>query len=199
MFGYSNTTVAADTIVAGTLNNVMPLVRNFLFTTEDEIFATGWRNEFTLNDEWSMVADISYSKATRDQLQPEINAQYVPLPANGTAPRNQYDTGTFQLRNNSNMPSLSFLRDYTDPTQVQIGPTIYGSGYTKKPHTEDELTSFRLDATRTADLWWFDSYLVRRQLQRPHEGKGIAGIGPEHDRRRVSTRSTRSSCCATPT
>ncbi len=67
----------ADTIVAGTLNNVMPLVRNFLFTTEDEIFATGWRNEFTLSDEWSMVADISYSKATRDQLQPEINAQYV--------------------------------------------------------------------------------------------------------------------------
>ncbi len=133
----------------------MPLVRNFLFTTEDEIFATGWRNEFTLSDEWSMVADISYSKATRDQLQPEINAQYALLPANGTAPRNQYDTGTFQLRNNSNMPSLSFLRDYTDPTQVLVGPTIYGSGYTKKPHTEDELTSFRLDATRTADLWWF--------------------------------------------
>ncbi|MBP7607861.1 MAG: TonB-dependent receptor [Steroidobacteraceae bacterium] len=158
VFGYSNTTVAANTIVAGTLNSAMPLVRNFLFTTEDEIFATGWRNEFTLNDEWSMVADISYSKATRDQLQPEINAQYAQLPANGTAPRNQYDTGTFQLRNNSNMPSLSFLRDYTDPTQVLVGPTIYGSGYTKKPHTEDELTSFRLDATRTADLWWFDNF-----------------------------------------
>ncbi|MDH4073648.1 MAG: TonB-dependent receptor plug domain-containing protein, partial [Gammaproteobacteria bacterium] len=55
VFGRSNTTVQADTIVAGTLNNVLPLVRNFLFTTEDEIFATGWRNEFTLNDEWSMV------------------------------------------------------------------------------------------------------------------------------------------------
>ena len=58
MFGYSNTTVAADTIVAGTLNNVMPLVRNFLFTTEDEIFATGWRNEFTLNDEWIIDANV---------------------------------------------------------------------------------------------------------------------------------------------
>ncbi|MDH4167078.1 MAG: TonB-dependent receptor, partial [Gammaproteobacteria bacterium] len=155
VFGYSNTTVKADTIVAGTLNSAMPLVRNFLFTTEDEIFATGWRNEFQLNDEWSMVADIAYSKATRDQLQPEINAQYALLPANGSAPRNQYDTGTFQLRSNSNMPSLSFTRDYTDPTQVLVGPTIYGSGYTKKPRTEDELTSFRLDATRTADMWWF--------------------------------------------
>jgi len=158
VFGYSDTTVKNDTIVAGTLNNVVPLVRNFLFTTEDEIFATGWRNEFTLNDTWSMVADLSYSNATRDQLQPEINAQYALLPLNGTAPRNQYDTGTFQLRNNSNMPSLSFTRDYTDPTQVLVGPTIYGSGYTKKPRTEDELTSFRVDATRTADdMWWFES------------------------------------------
>ena len=182
VFGYSNTTVAADTIVAGTLNNVMPLVRNFLFTTEDEIFATGWRNEFTLNDEWSMVADISYSKAERDQLQPEINAQYVPLPANGTAPRNQYDTGTFQLRNNSNMPSLSFLRDYTDPTQVQIGPTIYGSGYTKKPHTEDELTSFRLDATRAGDVWWFDSFSFGanysdRSKEKESPESGLSTIG----------------------
>ncbi len=155
VFGYSGTTVKGGTIVAGTLNNVMPLVRNFLFTTEDEIFATGWRNEFQLNDEWSFVGDIAYSKATRDQLQPEINSQYALLPASGTAPRNQYDTGTFQLRGNDDMPSLSFLRDYTDPAQVLVGPTIYGSGYTKKPRTEDELTSFRLDATRTADLWWF--------------------------------------------
>ena len=57
VFGYSNTTVKSDTIVAGTLNNVMPMVRNFLFLTEDEIFATGWRNEFTLSDEWSLIAD----------------------------------------------------------------------------------------------------------------------------------------------
>ncbi len=145
----------------------MPLVRNFLFTTEDEILADGWRNEFTLSDEWSMVADISYSKATRDQLQPEINAQYVPLPANGTAPRNQYDTGTFQLRNNSNMPSLSFLRDYTDPTQVQIGPTIYGAGYTKKPphRRRADVVPARCDAHGRHVV--VQQLLVRRQLQRP--------------------------------
>jgi TonB-dependent receptor len=182
VFGYSNTTVRNDTIIAGTLNNVMPLVRNFLFTTEDEIFATGWRNEFTLNDEWSLMADISYSMAEREQLQPEINAQYVPLPANGTAPRNQYDTGTFQMRNNSNMPSLSFLRDYTDPTQVQIGPTIYGAGYTKKPRTEDELTSFRLDATLDRDMWWFQSLTFGvnygdRSKEKESPESGLSTIG----------------------
>lgn len=154
-FGYSGTTIENDTVVAGTINRVVPLARNFLFTTDDEILAGGWRNEFRLNDTWSLVADVSYSKATRDQLQPEINAQFALLPANGSDPRNVYDTGTFELRGNNNMPSLSFLLDYADPTQVVIGPTIYGSGYTKKPHIKDELTSFRLDAMREAKMGWF--------------------------------------------
>jgi TonB-dependent receptor len=144
VFGYSDTTIENDTVVAGTLNNVVPLARNFLFTTEDEIVAGGWRNEFQMSEEWSLVADISYSKATRDQLQPEINAQYGPTLA--------LDTGSFELRGNRSMPSLSFLLDYTDPTQVLVGPTIYGSGYTKKPHIEDELSSVRLDVMRDADM-----------------------------------------------
>ena len=53
------------------------------------------------------------------------------------------------------MPSLSFPLDYTDPTEVLIGPSIYGGGYTKRPSMEDELTSFRLDAIREAEAWWF--------------------------------------------
>jgi len=154
VFGYSDTTIENDTVVAGTLNNIVPLVRNFLFTTDDEIIAGGWRNEFHLSDTWSLVADISYSKAERDQLQPEINAQYALLPP-GSVPRNVYDTGTFELRGGNRMPLLSFDGNYTDPAQILVGPTIYGSGYTKKPHIEDELTSFRLDALRNADMGWF--------------------------------------------
>ena len=149
VFGYSGTTIENDTVVAGTLNVMTPLARNFLFTTKDEIVAGGWRNEFQLNDEWSMVADLSYSRATRDQLQPEINAQL--------GPNLVFDTGTFALHGDHSMPSLSFLLDYADPTQVVVGPTIYGSGYTKKPHVADELTSFRVDATRTAEFGWFTS------------------------------------------
>jgi len=157
LFGYSGTTIENNTVVAGTLNNVVPLARNFLFETDDEILAGGWRNEFRLSDEWSLMADFSYSNATRKQDQFEINAQYEPLPSTSPAPRNIYDTGTFQLRGSDNMPSLTFGLDYTDPTQVQVGPTIYGAGYTKAPEVEDELTSFRVDATRSADLGWFDS------------------------------------------
>ena len=147
VLGYSDTTIENDTAVAGTLNNITPLARNFLFTTEDEILAGGWRNSFQLSDTWSLVADVSYSKATRDQLQSEIDAQ--------RGPALDFDTGTFELRGNDDMPSLSFPLDYTDPTQVFIGPTIYGGGYTKKPSVEDELTSFRVDTIREAEAWWF--------------------------------------------
>ena len=109
--------------------------------------AGGWRNAFQLSDAWSLAADVSYSRADRDQNQPEINAQYGPAFV--------FDTGTFELRANNDMPSLSFLLDYTDPTQVLVGPTIYGSGYTKRPNIVDELTSVRLDAMREADMGWF--------------------------------------------
>lgn len=157
VFGYSDTTIENNTVVAGTLNNVVPLARNFLFQTDDEILAAGWRNDFKLNDTWSLMADLSYSKATRKQDQFETNAQYEPLPANGNAPRNVYDTGSFQLRGNRGTPLLSFGLDYADPTEVQIGRTIYGAGYSKAPEVEDELTSFRVDATRHASLGWFES------------------------------------------
>ncbi len=176
VFGYSGTTIENDTVVAGTLNNVVPLARNFLFTTEDEIIAGGWRNEFQLSDEWSLVADLSYSKAERDQLQPEINSQYGPSLV--------FDTGTFRLRGNNSMPSLSFLLDYTDPAQVLVGPTIYGSGYTKKPHVEDDLSALRLDAVREAEMGWFSglafgvNYADRtKEKTSPESGLGTIGGG----------------------
>ncbi|MGH8250745.1 MAG: TonB-dependent receptor [Steroidobacteraceae bacterium] len=176
IFGYSDTTIENDTVVAGTLNNVTPLARNFLFTTEDEIVAGGWRNEFRLSDTWTLATDFSYSIATRDQVQPEINAQF--------GPDLVFDTGTFELRGNNSMPSLSFPLDYTNPTQVVVGPTIYGSGYTKKPRIEDELTSFRVDLLREAEFGWFAgtafgvNYSDRtKDKQSPETGLGTIGGG----------------------
>ena len=154
VFGYSNPTIKRDTVVAGNLNTVVPLARNFLFTTDDQILATGWLNEFRLNDQWKMLADISYSKAERDQKQYETNAQYEPQTTNPNQPRNIYDNGVFKL-NPDNMSRLTFGLDYADPLRVQVGPTIYGAGYTKIPHIEDELTSYRVDFLREGELWWF--------------------------------------------
>ena len=58
------------------------------------------------------------------------------------------------------MPSLSFGRDSTDPDLGQVGPTIYGAGYTKAPEVQDEITTFRVDFVRTADVGWFEEMAV---------------------------------------
>ena len=158
-FGYSNVTVENGVAVAGTLLQVVPLARNFLFLTDDEVLSTGFNNEFYLNDEWSLVADLSYSKATRKQDQFETQAQYVTVD-DPSLPTNQYDTGTFRLNGTSSMPTLSFTRNYADPEEVQVGPTIYGAGYTKAPEVEDEITSFRVDLERSAEFGWFDEMAV---------------------------------------
>jgi TonB-dependent receptor len=156
IFGYSNPTIRNNTVTAGNLNTVVPLARNFLFLTDDQIFSTGWLNEFQLNDQWRLLADLSYSKAERKQRQWETNAQYKPVGATATTPNNVYDNGVFKLRS-SDMSSLTFGLDYADPTKVQVGPTIYGAGYSKKPEVTDDLTSLRVDAVRDGELWWFNS------------------------------------------
>jgi TonB-dependent receptor len=182
-FGYSDVTVENGVAVAGSLLQVVPLARNFLFLTDDEIFATGFNNEFHLNDEWTLVADLSYSKATRKQDQFETQAQYVTVD-DPNLPSNQYDTGVFQLNGTGNMPTLSFGRNYADPDQVQVGPTIYGAGYTKAPEVEDEITSFRVDLVRTADWGWFEetafsiNYTQRTKDKiSPESGLGTANGG----------------------
>ena len=168
LFGFSNPVIRDNSIVGGTLNTVLPLARNFLFKTQDKIFATGWNNKWSAGD-WTVVGDVSYSKATRDEQQYETNAQYAPntLPTCTTppaaaitscfpadTPRNVYDTGQFQL--GGSVPSLTFRRDYADPTKVQIGPTIYGAGYSKIPHVQDELKSARFDGSYALS-GWFDN------------------------------------------
>ena len=152
-FGYANPVIRDNTVVSADLLQRVPLARNFLFKTQDRILALGWNNEWLAGD-WTFTADVSHSKAKRNEQQYETNAQIAPL-ANAPAgtPRNIYDDGTFQI-NNDGMPRLSFGRNYADPTQVQVGPTIYGAGYSKIPRITDELTSGRIDVGYQLNRLW---------------------------------------------
>lgn len=180
VFGYSNPTIVDGTVVAATLNQMVPLARNFLFKTEDEIIAGGWNNQWS-GELWTFGVDVSYSEATRDEEQFETNAQYAPLtgqPPN--TPLNIYDTGTFQI-SNDDMPNLGFGLNYADPAAVQVGPTIYGAGYSKIPHVTDQLTSGRVDVARTFDSWLSEiafgaNYADREKDKLQPEG-GLATIG----------------------
>jgi TonB-dependent receptor len=148
--GFANPEIADNTVVGGNLLNRVPLARNFLFKTEDKIFATGWNNKFFAGD-WTFIADLSYSKAERDEEQFETNGQYV---AGGTS--NIPDSGYFHL-SRDDMPTLRFNLNYADPASVRVGPTIYGAGYSKIPHIEDELKSARFDVIRELETSWLSS------------------------------------------
>ena len=151
---YSNLVVVDNTLVGATVANLRPLARNFQFITDDKIIATGWNNKWTSGD-WSVVGDVSYSKATRDQFQPETNAQFGTCASSGDPAC--LDTGQFLLSGGDHMPTASFGLNYADPAAVAFGPTIYGAGYVKKPHVQDELKSGRLDFSHSGGHW-LDGY-----------------------------------------
>ncbi|HZE43800.1 MAG TPA: TonB-dependent receptor [Steroidobacteraceae bacterium] len=141
---YSNLVTGGDnTLIGATVANLVPLARNFLYTTKDRIFASGWNNKWTPGD-WTLAADIGYSRATRDEHDYETQ---------GTYQGGVTDTGTFFIPESS-APSFKLNNGYTDPSKVLVGPTIYGAGYSRFPHVVDELKSVRLDAAHALSGWF---------------------------------------------
>lgn len=142
---YSNLDVVGNTLVGATITNLVPLARNFSYLTRDQIFAAGWNNKWQADD-WSVMGDLSYSRATRDEHDYETQAQYN----DGTT-----DTATYFLPQSS-QPTFTLQNSYTDPSKVLVGPTIYGAGYSRFPHVRDELKSFRLEGSHSAGDWFKD-------------------------------------------
>jgi TonB-dependent receptor len=141
---YSNLVIGGDnSLIGATVANLVPLARNFLYITKDEIFATGWNNKWTAGD-WTVVGDLGYSRATRDEHDYETQATYQ----GGVT-----DTGTFYIPSSSS-PTFALDNQYTDPSKVLVGPTIYGAGYSRFPHVVDELKSVRLDVSHTLQGWF---------------------------------------------
>lgn len=175
---YSDVTVNGNgTFTGGTLANVSPLVRGMYNKREDEIFAFGWNNMFNVGTT-TINADISYSKASRDELNLENNAQLAPVP--------QFDTIDLRYRTGG-FSTLDPGRDYSDPNALFLTNTIYGSGYGKVPQVDDELTGARLSATFAAPeaLNWFTdidvglNYAGREKVKRQPEGNIL--LGPQGD------------------
>jgi iron complex outermembrane receptor protein len=141
---YSNlVTGGENSLIGATVSNLVPLARNFLYITKDQIFATGWNNKWASGD-WTVVSDIGYSRATRDEHDYETQAGY---------PGGVTDTGSFYIPSDG-APTLALNNNYTDPTKVLVGPTIYGAGYSRFPHVVDELKSIRLDVSHPAGGWF---------------------------------------------
>jgi len=135
-------------VTAGTFNGVRPVLRNDRNTGDDKLFAIGWNNEFKAGDYWTLVGDVSYSRADRQE---SILETYSGMRAGVT------DSVDFLLGRHK--PTFSYGMDYTDPSQIVLtDPNNYGQdGYIKLPEVEDTLKSFRASAERSFESGIFSS------------------------------------------
>lgn len=120
------------TFTGGTAQNVYPLVRGMYNHREDKIDAAGWRNEFFFDSGVKLTTDLSWSRAKRNELNLENNTQLLPAP--------QLDSVQLDF-NSGGFSQLTPGLDYSNPANLYLANTIYGSGYGKVPRVEDELKS----------------------------------------------------------
>lgn len=165
------------TFTGGTVTNVYPLVRGMYRHREDKIDAAGWANDFNVGAV-RMKADIGWSRAEREELLLENNTQMIPRP--------QLDN----IHLGYNSKDFSWLvpeLDYSDPQQLYLTNTIYGSGYGKVPRVEDELMTYTLAAAIPAPqvLSWISdidvglNYADREKDK--HQPEGGIGVGAQGD------------------
>jgi iron complex outermembrane recepter protein len=166
---FSNLDIVNNTLVGATISNVVPLARNFLYVTNDQIFQAGWNNKWK-GDAWTVMGDVAFSRAARNEHDFETQAQYI----DGVT-----DTVSYFLPNGS-QPSFTAQNSYTNPAQVLIGPTIYGGGYSRFPYVVDELKAYRLEGTR-AGAGWFSDFILganyddrSKDKQQPETGLNTA-------------------------
>ncbi len=185
---WSNPTYNSNnTLTGGTLSYAYPLIRGIYNKRDDKIVAGGWNNKFKFDNGASLMADLNYSKATRDEVILENNTQ---LSRAGGVP---YDTVQLAYRS-GNFSQIVPTLDYSDPTKLVLTDTIYGSGYGKTPRVKDELTGFKLvgnlPAPAALQNWFADfdvgvNYADRSKTKRQPEGpltlKGKADVAIASD------------------
>lgn len=165
------------TFTGGVASNVYPLVRGMYNQREDEINAFGWNNDFNVGM-IRLVADVSYSKTQRDEVNLENNTQLLPAPQLDSIALDFSSDGFSQI-----VPGL----DYSNPASLFLANTIYGSGYGKVPKVEDELKAFKLAASLPMPqaLAWFSdldvgfNYAEREKSKTQPEGSinlGTQGV-----------------------
>lgn len=166
-----------NTFIGGDASGVYPLVRGMYNKREDKIDAFGWNNEITAGSV-KIVADLNYSKATRDELNLENNLQRAPMPQLDTVGVSVVGNGFSQLT-----PGMN----YSNPDELFLTNTIYGSGYGKVPSVEDVLKGARLQASfpMPEALSWFSdldvgvNYANRKKQKTQPEGNITLGAQGE--------------------
>ena len=172
-------TTDANYINHGVFTNVHPVVENYINQRHAKLDSFGANATYKLNDQWSLMGDLSTSKVVRDDTLIEstagTGANHTGLP----------DTITFTQDANG-FTTLQSVVDYSDFSKVFLtdpggwggpaGMPGYRAGYVKVPHIEDEINAFKLATTRTFGGGPFSSVTVGfNHTEHTKSKKGVEG------------------------
>jgi len=142
----SNATTSDGFVQSGTFSNVKAVVRNDVQQRDSTLTSLGFNAEYNLTDDWSVEADLSYSKVERNDI---ILETYGGTGRNINGP---LDTVSFAYDDN-HVSVLSTALDYADPNLILLtsaqgwgGDVIANGqdGYLNMPSIDDELQAIRL-------------------------------------------------------
>lgn len=150
----SNVVVVNGFAQSGTLSNYKAVVRNHLESADDKLMTFGWNNQFKIAD-WSAIADLTHSKATKHSARYETTAG---LPGNATS----LDSISWTGFNGSNFTGVKYTTglNYSDRAVARLtdvngwsgGVTSPQAGYVALPDIKDTVDSLRLSAARDLDF-----------------------------------------------
>lgn len=141
---YSNSQtsdVNGDTLVTGgTIDGVKPVLLTSLNDRQDDIKAIGWNNALELGDNWTAVADLSYSEAQRDEQNAELQAGFS----------GPVSLGDVAIATGDGRSMLTPNVDFASNTAIVLmDPMSWGrDGRSQFPKVNDKLKSARLSFGR---------------------------------------------------
>ncbi|MFT4075035.1 MAG: TonB-dependent receptor [Asticcacaulis sp.] len=143
----SGYTTDDEFVTSGTFTGVKTVVENYINRRKAKLDSFGANATYDLNDQWSLLADLSTSKVVRDDTLVESTA------GTGASGSGATDTITFEQQANG-LTNLTGVVDYSDFDSVFLtdpggwgGPTNR-AGYVKIPHITDEIKAAKFAATR---------------------------------------------------
>lgn len=141
----ATTVVNGDKIVtSGVVNGAKPVALTTFNKRQDDIRALGWNTEFKLAD-WTLVGDLSWSKARRD----EQNAE---LQAGALAP---VSLGQATIATGDGLSTFAPSFDFANGAGVYLtDPSGWGrDGRSQFPKVRDQLKALKLSAGRSFAGW----------------------------------------------
>ena len=163
-------TYEGGVLTKGDYVGVKPVLRHDVNDRDDTITALGWNGKLVLSPAVTLVGDLSWSKAKREESIMELYA--------GTGAGSQGATDTFKvvLPVGGGLPSITGGLNYADPALIKLVDSGgWGqAGYIKKPKVEDEIKSARVVSRFTRDFAFFSGSEIGANFTQREKSRIVA-------------------------